>query len=423
MLFERACRVIPGGVCHNLRYFPPYPFFVSRAEGSRIWDEDGNAYIDYWMGHYAHILGHRHPEVVKAVSRCIGEEFYHPGLVNRYEVELAELVVELVPSAQKVKFCSSGTEAAMYAVRLARAYTNRKIVLKIRGGWHGASTDLSCGISHPFEVSETDGLPSGVEENCIPIPFNDWDAAKSVIEKYAEDIACAIVEPVVGVGGFIPARKDYLENLKKRLHEIGAILIFDEVITGFRIGPGGYQERCGVIPDLTVLGKVLGGGFPVGAVAGRSDIMELSSHSRKKPDRVLMGGGTFSCNPVSMVAGITVLRILKENPGIYRELEEKAQKLRRWIEEAAKGRLFVKTTGAGSLFMVHIMKEEKQIESPDDLFRYTHWELRDTIIRRRLAELGVHMIHAGGSLSTAHGEEDMVRTAEAFEKLFSELKL
>ncbi len=412
--FERSQRVTPGGVCHNLRFFPPFPFFVSRAEGAYLWDEDGNRYIDYWMGHYTHILGHRHPEITEAVCRCIKEVGYHIGAVNRYQVELAELVVELIPSAEAVRFCSSGTEATMYAVRLARAYTGKKIVLKVAGGWHGANTDLCKGISHPLDEPESMGLPEGALDGVRLIPFNDLEGTKNIIEECGEDIACAIVEPVVGTGGFIPADKEYLLSLKEELHRRGAILVFDEVITGFRLSTGGYQKVVGVLPDLTVLGKVLGGGFPVGAVAGRRDILELGSHNRKKPNRVLMGGGTFSCNPVSMVAGITMLKhLVEKEKEIYPYIDGLGEQLRKSLDGMnVRGRV-LRTTGIGSLFMVHIMREDRAIRSPEDVFSYTLWELRDTAVRRRLAERGVYMVHFGGAVSTAHRAEDVERTVEA----------
>lgn len=362
-LFNVAIRLMPGGVSHNLRYFPPYPFFVSKAEGPYLWDVDGNRYVDYWMGHYAHILGHRCPDVVEEVTSFIEKRGYHFGLVNPEELELARFVTELVPSAEAVRFCTSGTEAAMYAVRLARAFTDRDIVLKVRGGWHGASTDLSKGISWPFEEKETLGVPEKILDNVQLIYFNDWEKTVEIIERYSDRIACAIIEPVIGVGGFIPAEKDYLANLKAKLESIGALLIFDEVISGFRVSIGGYQQVVGITPDLTVLGKVLGGGFPIGAVAGRKDVLELGAHNRKKPERVLMGGGTFSCNPISMVAGTVVLKKLKENPDIYHYLKILTLRLREALEQVgSEFGVNVKTTGFGSLFMIHFYERRCAFE-------------------------------------------------------------
>ncbi len=419
-LFERSRRLVPGGVCHSLRFFPPYPFFVEGARGSRLVDVDGNSYIDYWMGHYAHIFGHRDPGVVEAVTSFIRERGYHFGLVNREQVKLAELVVELVPSAEAVRFCSSGTEAAMYAVRLARAFTGRRVILKAAGGWHGASTDLSYGISWPYDVPESVGIPDAEDAGVRLFPFNDLEGTLEAIDEVSSDLAALIVEPVMGVGGFVPADRDYLSRVKEELERVGALLIFDEVISGFRVARGGYQEVAGILPHLTVLGKVMGGGFPIGAVAGRREILELASHERKKPDRVLMGGGTFSCNPVSMVAGISVLeRVVEMGGSLYDELEQKGRMLRSMIEEAGKrAGLTVETTGIGSLFMIHIKKEDVPLRGPEDICLYTHWEIKDTSFRQFLARHGVHMIHAGGAVSTAHTQEDLEATAFVVSKFF-----
>ncbi len=423
-LFERAKRVIPGGVCHNLRYFPPYPFFVEKAWGSRIMDVDGNTYIDYWMGHYTHILGHRHPDVVKAVTDYIKESGYHFGLVNKEEIKLAELVVELVPCAECVRFCCSATEAAMYAVRLARAWTGKDTIMKAVGGWHGASTDLSFGISYPFNERETLGIPDELEARVKLFTFNDWDDTLRAMDECGDDLAAVIIEPVLGVGGFIPATKDYLKSLKNELEKRGALLIFDETITGFRVSPGGYQEFIGVTPHLTVLGKILGGGFPIGAVCGPMDILMMGSYERRKPNRVLVGGGTFSCNPISMVAGRVVLeRLLEDKKKIYPYINSLCDSLRKGIEEAGKAYgLKVETTGIGSLFMIHVKKEDVPLRSCEDIYEHTYWDIRDTSLRRFLASHGVHMIHGGGAVSYAHTEEEVEATVNVVGMFFEEFK-
>ncbi len=423
-LFERALRVIPGGVSHNIRYFPPYPFFVERAKGSKIWDVDGNCYIDYWMGHYAHIMGHSYEEVVEAVTDLIRNRGYHFGLPNREEVELAELILSIMDEFDMVRFCTSGSDAASFAVRLARAYTGREIVLKVKGGWHGASTDLIKGSNYPFEVTESQGIPDSVYDNVVLIPFNNWEETERIIDEYGEDIACAIVEPVLGAGGFIPGEKEYLRNLKKKLGKAGALLIFDEVITGFRVSLKGYYGYVGVVPDIVTLGKIVGGGFPIGVVLSRRDIMELSSRERKKPDRVLIGGGTFSCNPVSMVAGLTVIRrLVEDGDEIYGYLSAITEKLRRGIEEVGRAKgLIVKTTGIASLFKVHILKEDAEIRGVDDIYKYTYWEEVDGEFRSYLARHGVNMIHLCGAVSYAHRIEDIEMTIDVFEGFFEWLR-
>ncbi len=413
-IFERAYKVIPGGICHNIRYFPPYPFYVEKAEGPYIWDVDGNRYIDFWMGHYAHILGHNHPLISHAVSNFIKEKGFHFGIPNEWEVELAELIQELVPCAEAVRFCSSGTEATMYAVRLARAYTGRNVVVKITGGWHGASTDLSFGVSYPFDLKETLGVPDCMEAYTRFVKFNDIESLEKVIDEAGSDLACVIVEPVLGVGGFIPAEKDFLLKLKVSVEKLDAILIFDEIITGFRLSLGGYQKVCGVIPHIATLGKVLGGGFPIGAVVGKREILDFGSWERKKPLRVLMGGGTFSCNPVSMVAGVKILNFLKENESyVYERLNSLGDYLRKRISEE-KFSFQVKTTGISSLFMIHFVKEGNlNIKCAEDIVNNTFWELRDTRFRVYMAERGFYLVHAGGAISLSHEESHIDAFVEA----------
>ncbi|MGB9667463.1 MAG: aspartate aminotransferase family protein [Thermosulfidibacteraceae bacterium] len=423
-LFLRALKVIPGGVSHNVRYYPPYPVFIERCKGSKIWDVDGNCYIDYWMGHYAHIMGHSYPEVVEAVTKFIRERGYHFGLVNREEVELAELILSVLDEFEMVRFCTSGSDAGSFAVRLARAYTGKNKVLKVRGGWHGASTDLIKGSSYPFEEKESLGILDNVYENVILMPFNDWEETERIIEENKNDIACAIVEPVLGSGGFIPADKDYLVNLRKKLEEIGALLIFDEVITGFRVSLKGYYGYIGVVPHILTIGKIVGGGFPIGVIVSTRDIMELSSRERSKPSRVLIGGGTFSCNPVSMVAGLTVIkRLISDGDKIYPSLANLTEKLRNGIEEVAKSKgIKVRTTGVGSLFKVHILKVDADIKSADDVYRYTYWEEVDGEYRSYLAKHGVNMVHLCGAISYAHTNEDVEETIKVFDEFFSWLR-
>lgn len=419
-VFERAKRVIPGGVCHNIRYFPPFPFYVERARGSKIWDVDGNSYIDYWMGHYAHIMGHGYSEVVDNVTRTISERGYHFGLVNKEEVDFAELILSVLSEFDMVRFCTSGSDAASFAVRLARAYTGKKKVLKAKGGWHGAVTELLNVSSYPFDIEESMGIPDEFNSYLIPIPFNNWEETERIIEENSEDIACAIVEPVLGAGGFLPGEREYLARLKEKLNSLGALLVFDEVITGFRVSLKGYYGLVGVVPDIITLGKVVGGGFPIGVVVSRKDIMEASSHFRKKPDRVLIGGGTFSCNIVSMVAGMTVVsKLIKEGGYIYSRISYLTEMLKDGIIDVAKkNSVPVRITGVGSLFKVHIMKEDREIREVDDIYKYTFWEEVDGFYRTFMVKNGINMVHLGGAISYAHSEEDIEKTINVFDRFF-----
>ncbi|HUJ75147.1 MAG TPA: aminotransferase class III-fold pyridoxal phosphate-dependent enzyme, partial [bacterium] len=282
-LNQEAQRYIPGGISHNQRFHAPYPLYFAKAQGCRIWDVDGNVYHDLWMAHYDAILGHAPPEVVAPLQEAMGLGL-HVGLAMEHEVRLAQRVTELVPSAERVRFCTSGTEATMYAVRLARAFTSRNTILKMVGGWHGANTDLMVDVQPPDYIGpEGRGLLPGLERYTRSVQFNDIEDTARAIHEAGDDWAGIILEPAMGSAGFLPAHPDYLAFLREETRKRGALLIFDEVITGFRLALGGAQQHFGVLPDLTTLGKVLGGGMAVGAIAGRADIMAISSVQRQVP--------------------------------------------------------------------------------------------------------------------------------------------
>src|SRR4030043_1755770 len=335
-LFKRAKGVMPGGISHNIHYFPPYPFFIKKTKGSKIWDVDGNEYIDLWMGNYTHILGHRPQVIVRAIEEQL-KEGIHWGLVFEKQIEWAELIRELVPSAEMVRFCCSGTEATMYAVRLVRAFTGKKTFLKFEGGGLGANPDLSLGIKMPYEKEESLGLLPDLQQYTKAISFNDLSSSLKVIHKNRKDLAGIILEPVVGEGGFNPATKEYLQMLRSETKKLGALLIFDEVISCFRVALGGVQERFNLTPDLTTLGKIVGGGLPVGALVGKKEILEKTSPEKEvsKWERVLIGGGTFSSNPLTAAAGLAMLHYLKDHEEeVYPLLEANGRKVREGVQES-----------------------------------------------------------------------------------------
>lgn len=355
-LFKRARGIMPGGISHNTHYFLPYPFFVEGAKGSKIRDVDGNEYVDLWMGHYTNILGH-HPEVVvEAIERQLGEGI-HWGILFEKQVEWAELIRELVPCAEMVRFCCSGTEATMYAVRLARAFTGKKTILKVAGSWHGASSDLSWGIRTPYEREESLGLLPEIQQYTKTIPFNDLSGSLEVIHQSRKDLAGVILEPIVGEGGFVPATIEYLKMLRSETEKLGALLIFDEVISGFRVALGGGQERFSITPDLTTLGKIVGGGMPVGGLVGKKEIMEKTSPEKKanKWERILIGGGTFSSHPLTVAAGLAMLHYLKSHAEeFYPILEIKGERVRKGVQESfQKEGVNAVVTGITSLFQTH----------------------------------------------------------------------
>jgi len=424
-LFKRSKGVMPGGISHNVHYFPPYPFFVRKGKGSRIWDVDGNEYVDLWMGHYTHILGH-HPDVIVQAAQYQLEEGIHWGIVFEKQVEWAELIRDLVPCAEMVRFCCSGTEATMYAVRLARAFTGKKTILKMAGGWHGASSDLSLGIKMPYERDESLGLFPELQHHTKVIFFNDLSKSLEIIHKNKKDLAGIILEPVIGEGGFIPATAEYLKMLRSETERVGALLIFDEVITGFRVALGGAQERFGILPDLTTLGKIVGGGFPVGALVGKKEILEKTSPELKgsKWERILIGGGTFSSHPFTAAAGIAMLNHLKNHEEeVYPLLEAKGEKVRKGVQEALRGEgLNAIVTGIGSLFQTHFpSQKEVMLNSPHLIHQFTDVEKREVEFRIRMLTKGVFVMHGGGGLSIAHSDEDIDKIINAAREVGKEM--
>jgi len=333
-LFERARRVIPGGVNSPVRAFRAVgrnPIFIREAAGSNIADADGNTYTDYVGSWGPMILGHAHPAVIEAIREAAaGGTSY--GAPTEIEIELAEEIISAYPSVERVRLTSSGTEATMSALRLARGFTGRDRILKFEGCYHGHSDSLlvkaGSGLA-TFGSPDSAGVPADFARNTVVIPYNDADALKKTFEEQGGEIACVIVEPVAGNMGCVPPREGYLEALREVTASSGSLLIFDEVITGFRVAYGGAQQLYDVKPDITCLGKVIGGGLPVGAFGGRADVME-----RIAPLGPVYQAGTLSGNPLAVSAGLATLRILKElNP--YEELERRSARLERGLGEAA----------------------------------------------------------------------------------------
>lgn len=425
-LFKRAKGVMPGGISHNIHYFPPYPFFVKRTRGSKIWDLDGNEYIDLWMGNYTHILGYCHPVIIRAIEEQL-KQGIHWGLVYEKQVEWAELVQELIPCAKMVRFCCSGTEATMYAVRVARAFTGKKTILKIAGGWHGANSDLSSGIKMPYEKEESLGLLPELKQYTSVIPFNHLSASLEIIHQNKKNLAGVILEPVIGEGGFIPATREYLEMLRSETERLGALLIFDEVISGFRVALGGAQERFHVTPDLTTLGKITGGGLPVGALVGKREILEKTSPEKKgnKWERILIGGGTFSSHPLTAAAGLAMLRYLKDQAAeVYPLLETKGEQVRKGVQESLRREAIdAIVTGTGSLFQTHFLTQKGvTLDSPHTIHQFTDIEKREVEFRLRMLTKGVHVMHGGGSISIAHSVEDIEKIIQATREVAKEMK-
>ena len=346
-LFNEAKKYLPGGVDSPVRAFKPYPFFAEKASGSHIQDVDGKDYIDYCLAYGPLILGHSNPRIVEAVKKQVelGTTY---GVPTQKEIELAKLVTRRVPCADMVRFVNSGTEATMSAIRLARAVTGRKKIVKFEGSYHGAHDYvLVKSGSGAMGLPDSPGVPEETTKNTILIPFNDVEAVEDLIINQGENIATIIVEPVMGNVGCIPPKNGYLEFLRRITSENGIILIFDEVITGFRLAEGGAQEYYGVTPDLVTYGKILGGGFPIGALSGKKEYME-----RIVPSGDVYQAGTFNGNPISVTAGIAALEQLDKK--FYTELEKKGQYLRKGIEDIlGEQDLNYKVVGLASMFQIY----------------------------------------------------------------------
>jgi glutamate-1-semialdehyde 2,1-aminomutase len=416
---------MPGGISHNIHYFPPYPFYVKYAKGPKVWDVDGNEIVDLWMGHYTHLLGHHADVIVEAIERQV-KEGIHWGIVFEKQIEWAELIHELIPCAEMVRFCCSGTEATMYAVRLARAYTGKNTILKIAGGWHGANPDLTFAIKAPYEKRESLGLSPDLEQFTKAIPFNDIPGTREIIHQNKKDLAGIILELTIGEGGFVPANTEYLKMLRSETETSGALLIFDEVISGFRLSLGGGQKRFGITPDLTTLGKIVGGGLPVGAVVGKKEIMEKTSPERKgsKWEKIMIGGGTFSGHPLTVAAGLAMLRYLKDHQEeVYPPIESKGKKVREGVQAALRRNGIKATvTGIGSLFQTHFLHQKGAVlNSPQAISQFTDIEKREIEFRIRMLAKGVHLMHGGGAISTAHSDLDIQTIIDATGEVAKEM--
>jgi len=408
-LFEEAKKVFAGGVNHNARSYAPYPLFIKKARGSHVWDEDGTEYVDFWMGHMALILGHSPRIVVDALRDQIGHGT-HFGMGSRLSLELGEEIQKNVPNAEMLRFCNSGAEATMYLVRLARGYTRKRTVIKMTGGWHGYNTDLNKGVHLPFSGTEGEGILPEEQAHIRSVRFNDIEAVRTALRESRGDVAAVFLEPVLGAGGCIPAQPDFIKGLRELTEREGVILAFDEVITGFRIALGGAQESYGIKPDLAAMGKIVGGGLPIGLVCGQKEIISLAD-PRRKEGFVSIGGGTFSENPLSMAAGLATLRHLRRNKGtIYPKLERSGQKLRSELDKAfAESGIVANTTGMGSLFLTHFgmapqSAEDSARESGESIKSYGLWLMSNGVF-----VLPGHV----GAVSTAHNATDLRRLVNA----------
>jgi len=414
---------MPGGTTRTTTYFDPYPLYITRGEGCRIWDADGIERIDMLGNYTAMILGHAHPKVVEAIRKqaALGTGF---AAANPVEVQLAELLCERVPSLEAVRFCNSGTEATMFAMRLARAFTGRPKIARIEGGYHGThdyaevsthpDVDRAGPPDAPIAQADSIGTPSWALEQTVVLPFNNPDAAEAIIRREAGGLAAVILEPIIGAGGVIAATPAYLERLRSVTAELSILLIFDEVIS-LRVAPGGAQELYGVMPDLTTLGKIIGGGLPVAAFGGRAHVMELLD-PRRKPN--LAQGGTYNGNPLGMAAGLAAMTEL--TPDVYQDLNRKGARVCEQLTEVlATHGVRAQVNGVGSLFAIHFTDQpvvDYRTKASSDQ-KVTHEFFLG------LVNHGVLMApRAMGSLSTPMEEADLERFIDAVDAVVAEQK-
>jgi len=428
-LYERAEKVMVRGGSHSIRLWRPYPFFLSEAKGAEVRDVDGNSYIDYWQGHYANVLGHR-PDL--GGENIPGREpgfSCHTGFESEAQIELAELVLgQLGWPDHRIRFTTSGTLAAMYAVMLALSSTGRGLVLKAGGGWHGASPYLLKGVKYSagtgFTEMESDGIPAGFGRNILLTRYNDGADLERVFRLQGDRIACLILEPFLGVGGFLPASRDYLRLARDLTRKYGVVLIADEVISGFRFCPSGVMTLNGIEPDLSVLGKVIGGGHAVAAVAGHKDIMG-GCEKGGTAKNVQFQGGTFSAHPAYMKAGCSMIKyLIREKDRVYSSLAVLGETLRRGIEEACRAEgVEVRCTGyageaiaGSSLFMAHFPRKAVDFARPEQVWDpgLSDVRMREEILKLALLVEGVHVVHGGGAVSLAHEPGQIAATVQAY---------
>ncbi len=420
-LYEEACKYIPGGVNSPVRAFRGVggePIFIRRARGAHIESADGRRFIDYVGSWGPMILGHAHPEVIAAVQRVAADGLSF-GAPTELETALARRVTELMPSIERVRFVSSGTEATMSAIRLARGFTGRDTIVKFEGCYHGHSDSLLIKAGSgalTLGVPSSPGVPAALARHTVTLRYNDAQQARSVLRQMGQEVACVIVEPVAGNMNCIPPAPGFLETLRAECDRVGALLIFDEVMTGFRVALGGAQALYAVRPDLTTLGKIIGGGMPVGALGGRRDVME-----RLAPLGPIYQAGTLSGNPVAMIAGLTTLELLAE-PGFHARLQAATEALVRGLAEAAQRAGVPLATNHVCGMFGFFFSEERKIDSFErvmscDVARFKRFF-------HLMLDAGVYLAPSAfeaGFMSAAHTSEDLDATLSAAGRAFDAL--
>ncbi|MCS7143110.1 MAG: aspartate aminotransferase family protein [Aigarchaeota archaeon] len=419
--YKRAFRSLPGGVNYSIRGFVPHPIYVKRADGKHLWDLDGNRYVDFWMGHYALIMGHRYEPIIREAVEQLGEGA-HLGFEHYWEVLLAEQIKKMIDSVDAVRFTNSGTEANMYAVRLARSYTKRRHLVKFEGCWHGGYDSLHKGVTYPYERPSSLGLPDEITSLTEVLPYNDLETVERRLRR--EDVAAVFIELMPSQGGFVMAERSFARGLEEVCEQTGTLLVVDEVITGFRVSPGGAQKVYSIRPHITTMGKIVGGGiFPAGAIGGIREVMEHLDHTiHQSPSERSFHGGTYSGNPLTTRCGYAMLRAL-EDGRIIERLNQLGDKARMALYDVSeRNGLPVSITGGYSLVGIHFTsreprtpREAQETGNPQlsEVFHY-HLLLNGFLhMAPRLVKLG---------LSEPHTIDDVNQLADSLESFLRLLR-
>ncbi len=418
-LWGRSVQALPGGVSHNIRSLGlpsigAFPVIIKSADGAYVSDIDGIKYTDYWQGHFAMILGHRHPVIQEVLQEKLAYG-WHLGWQIEDQIKLAEALIYDNPSIEKVRFCTSGTESTMYASRLARAFTGKRIILKAKMGWHGPNDTLFYDVKSPFTGKESPGILHEKEAGVVTFNPFDYYASEKLIQTHAKSLAAVIIEPVLGGGGGFSVDIEFLKLLREETEKNDVLLIFDEVITGYRFNYGLYQNSIGVLPDITTMGKIIGGGMPCGAIGGHDDIIEQANPQLK--NRVWIGGGTFSGNPLSMAAGIKTLELLKKSENDYYRINQLGDSLRNDLNNYFKEHnLNFIASGTKSIIFLHGTTKPIEDIDPNRIIDITDIK-KETWLSLALLNRQFTGMHGIGSIVFQHNQEHLQKLKVAIEEI------
>jgi glutamate-1-semialdehyde 2,1-aminomutase len=423
-LYERSRKAIAGGITHDSRNFVPFPIYIERADGSRKWDVDGNELIDHWMGHGALLLGHNNPQVTAAVAEQV-HRGTHYGACHELEVAWAEQIGRMLPSAEWVRFTMSGTEATMLAMRDARAYTGREKIIRFAGHFHGWHDYAMAGYQPPFDTPTSTGVPKAVADAMLVAYPNNIDSVRELLDAHPGQVAAVILEPGGGSNAIIPTNVQFLRDLRALTAQRGVVLIFDEVITGFRYSPGGAQQVYGVTPDLTTLAKIVAGGLPGGALVGKRDILQVQTFKgelhKDRFERVLQQG-TFNANPLSAAAGLNALQIVAEG-WPTEQANEAGEQLRTGLRDIFERRGVAGVVlGEASVFQILLGEGMQEAADTTDVQRLMAGRGAVNTLRKAMLLNGIDLMRSGGFTSIAHQDEELSKTIAAFDRSLEALQ-